>query len=111
MSREYIYTNPIECWNKLAMVLSYGHTIPFENYNPWRKQNYILIDQKPFQWYSDESSDEYLLDDIQFALFEENIETIILCLNGLEHGPICDSWRFYFNKSGLFKASNYWNAD
>lgn len=102
--------DPVKCWNLLAEVLSYGHTKPFL----YKKdgQKYILTNGA-FGWggYHDESSEEYLLEDIQHALFSEGQDKVELQLSGREDGPICSFYKFTFTKDGLVQAYGYYNDD
>lgn len=107
MAERFTTRDSKECWNFLTLVLSYGHTIPFAYKKD--KQKYRLEGQYGF--YSDESSEEYLLEDIHFALFEENLEKITLVLSGKEDGPICNFWKFTFTKKGLTEAYSFYNDD
>jgi hypothetical protein len=61
--------------------------------------------------YLDHSSEEYLLDDIQFALFDEALPEVMLRLEGPESGPISDWWEFTFTRDGLVKAYHFHNDD
>ena len=101
--------DPIKCWNLLARVLSYGHTIPF--YYKKTPQRYILSNGFGWGAYHDETSEEYLLEDIKHALCDEGIPFIQLHLSGISDGPITDVWTFKFTKEGLVEAESYYNDD
>lgn len=109
MASRQTMKDPVICWNMLANVLSLGHTIPF-TYKKGR-QNYVLTHSVGWGGYRDESSEKYLLDDIQFALFEENLPKVELRLSGAEDGPICSHWIFTFTREGLVEAYSYYNDD
>jgi hypothetical protein len=109
MASRYRETNQVKCWDLLATVLSYGHTIPFLYKKD--RQRYSLSEGGSGWGYRDDSSEEYLLDDIQFALFDEKVSKIQLHLSGLEDGPICSAWTFTFTKDGLVEAYSYYNDD
>jgi hypothetical protein len=110
MARRFRETDPVKCWNLLAEVLSYGHTIPF-----WYKKSevtYRLTEGNGWGlYYQDDSSAEYILDDIQFALFDQGLKEIRLFLSGKEDGPISDFWYFTFTKAGLVLVEYYYNDD
>lgn len=111
MAREYHTTDPVECWNHLAEVLSYGHTIPF--YNKQTPQVYVLSEgMGSWGWgYRDYSCPEYLMEDIQFALWDQGVPRIELFMHGKEYGPVCSDWTFTFDKGGLIKAHHSYNDD
>lgn len=110
MARRFTEKDSNKCWDQLVKVLSYGDTISF-----WYKktpQQYLLIEGwGSGRGYRDVSSAEYLLDDIRFALFDENLPKIQLMLSGIEDGPITDSWTFTFTKAGLVESYYYYNDD
>lgn len=108
MASRYTEKNLIKCWNLLAEVLSYGHTIPFS----YKKdpQQYCLSEGGGWVSY-DYSTAQYLLDDIAFALLDEKLPKIILHLEGKDSGPICHFWKFTFTKKGLIEAYCYYNDD
>jgi hypothetical protein len=110
MASRYTVTEPVRMWNILAEVLSYGHTIPFLYKKDVQRFN---LRNGPFGWggYHDESSAEYLLEDIQHALFSEGQDKVELQLSGKEDGPICSVWTFTFTKAGLVSAYSYYNDD
>ncbi len=111
MPRNQIYTEPVECWNMLAYALSVGHTIPF-TYYPDKEQRFVLTHGFGTGYgYHDESCQQYLMDDIQFALFEEKRPYIDLLLSDTRDGPITEHWRFTFTKEGLSQAEYYYNDD
>jgi hypothetical protein len=97
-------------WSILAHTLSLGHTIPFL-YKKDRQR--LVLTNGPFGWggYRDETSEEYVLEDIQHALFSEGQDKVELQLSGIEDGPICSFWKFTFTKSGLVEAYSYYNDD
>lgn len=110
MARRFKYTNPIECWNALADVLTYGKEKPFL----YKKSPVTYILHHGIgsgKGYHDESSEEYLMDDIQHALFSEGLDKIHLHLSGLGDGPITDCWTFTFTKAGLVEVDSYYNDD
>ena len=109
MASRYLEKDPVKCWNLLALVLSYGHTIPFV-YSK-EPQQYRISEGMGGWGYYDLSCAEYLMEDIQFALFTENCEKIYLNLSGRDNGPICDDWTFIFTKEGLVSAENFYNTD
>ena len=101
--------DPVKCWNLLAYALSLGYTIPF----CYKKTpvEYRLSEGVGGWGYSDYSCAEYLLDDIQFALFDQSLPKIELHLADAEDGPICSFWTFTFTKVGLVEAYHYYNDD
>ena len=110
MASRQTIKEPVECWNILARVLSYGHTIPF-SYNKGGVQRFYLTEGKGWGSYTDDSCAEYILDDIQFALFDQACDRIQLHLSGICDGPITDCWTFTFTKDGLVEAYNFYNDD
>lgn len=110
MASRFTEKDPVKCWAILTEVLSYGHTIPFLYKKGGQR---FLLSNGPSGWggYHDESSEEYLLEDIQHALFSEGQDKIELSLSGREDGPICSFWKFTFTKAGLVEAYSYYNDD
>ena len=111
MASHYTEKDPVRCWNILAEVLSYGETIPFVYAREGKKQVLRLTEGVGGWGYNDTSCEKYLLDDIQFALFDQNLPKIELTLSGKEDGPICSFWTFTFMKDGLTEAYHYYNTD
>lgn len=110
MASRFIEKDPVKCWNFLAYALSLGYTIPF--YYKTTPVDYRLSHGVGSGCaYFDNSSAEYLLDDIQFALFDEGLPKIELLLSGPYDGPICNFWIFTFTRAGLVEAYGYYNDD
>lgn len=81
MASRYTEKDPVKCWDLLAQVLSYGDTIPYV----YKKTppTYRLSEGIGGWGYNDNSSSEYLLDDIQFALFDQRLPEIQLHISGV----------------------------
>lgn len=112
MASRFLEKDSKKCWDILATVLSYGKTVPFV-YKRDQKQTYRLTDGRMLGCisYHDDSSEEFLLDDIAFALIDEKLPKVELHLDGKESGPIADFWIFTFTKEGLVSAYSYYNDD
>lgn len=110
MASRWIEKDPVKMWGILAHALSLGHTIPFLYKKDRQRYN---LRNGPFGWggYHDESSEEYLLEDIQHALFGEKQDKVELQLSGIEDGPICSTYTFTFTKDGLVQVYHYYNDD
>lgn len=111
MASRYTEKDPVRCWNILAEALSYGHTIPWTYKKGGPPTSYRLSEGVGGWGYSDNSNPDYLLDDIQFALFHQNLKKIELHLDGREDGPICSFMTFTFTKEGLVEVYTYYNDD
>lgn len=110
MASRYTVDDPSACWKDLMYALSLGHTVPFI-YKKSPQEYLLLSSDWTYPTYRDVSCSEYLLDDIQFALFDEGLKEVRLRLSGLADGPVCDSYEFTFTKEGLVKAYSYYNDD
>lgn len=101
------YTENVqEAWNWLYLALR--NEFPLSKN---KEQHYILTTE--YRWdYLDHSSEEYLLDDIAFALVDECLPSISLSLRGREDcSGISNFYRFTFTKAGLVKAFCHYNDD
>lgn len=110
MSRRTRETDPKKMWDILALVFSYGHTIPFI-YKQSTPHTYYLSEGIGGWGWRTNSVAKTLLDDIRYALFERKLKHVELQLPGIAEGPICDTWTFRFTRDGLVEAYNYYNDD
>jgi hypothetical protein len=97
--------DPTECWRELERVLS----------TPKVNHPYVIVASNRkyngYGFYYDKSCAEYLLDDLQFALFEEGQAAVDLILHGPGTGPISDNYYFTFTRDGLVKAAWHYDDD
>jgi hypothetical protein len=93
-----------------AKFLSYGQTVPY-TYKKGSPRYILTHGFGSGMAYRDESCAEYLLDDIQFALFDEGLDKVELLLSGKENGPISDFAYFTFSKEGLVEAYSFYCDD